>query len=50
MATKRCNCDANDEEQREDNGTLTYKPDLPVTAMLAGDTGQLYILDKQLSQ
>ncbi|XP_025110684.1 A disintegrin and metalloproteinase with thrombospondin motifs adt-1-like isoform X2 [Pomacea canaliculata] len=31
-----CNCDSNDDVWREDSGNLTYKPDLPVTAFVAG--------------
>ncbi|RUS87810.1 hypothetical protein EGW08_004409 [Elysia chlorotica] len=35
----KCNCDANDEVWRQDDGYLTYKDDLPVYAFVAGDTG-----------
>lgn len=34
-----CNCDANDDVWRYDEGYLTDKYDLPVTAVHAGDTG-----------
>ncbi|KAL8625610.1 hypothetical protein ACOMHN_043885 [Nucella lapillus] len=34
-----CNCDANDDTWRSDEGFLTFKEDLPVTAFVAGDTG-----------
>ena len=36
----KCNCDANDEVLREDVGHVSYKPDLPITMFLAGDTGE----------
>ncbi|XP_067679122.1 A disintegrin and metalloproteinase with thrombospondin motifs adt-1-like isoform X3 [Haliotis asinina] len=39
--TLKCNCDINDDVWREDSGYLSYKPDLPVTEFLAGDTGGL---------
>ncbi|GFN97240.1 sco-spondin [Plakobranchus ocellatus] len=35
----KCNCDANDEVWRQDDGYITYKDDLPVYAFVAGDTG-----------
>ncbi|KAI0228003.1 hypothetical protein LSAT2_021491 [Lamellibrachia satsuma] len=35
----RCNCDINDAQWRLDEGDLTFKPDLPVSAFHAGDTG-----------
>ena len=35
----KCNCDANDEVLRKDEGYLEYKLDLPVTQFRAGDTG-----------
>ena len=34
-----CNCDANDEEWREDSGLLTDKTRLPVKELRFGDTG-----------
>ncbi|XP_013380180.1 SCO-spondin [Lingula anatina] len=34
-----CNCDANDNVWRVDDGYITHKPDLPVTKIFAGDTG-----------
>ena len=36
---KRCNCDKNDPEWREDSGYLTDKNTLPVTELRFGDTG-----------
>ena len=36
---KRCNCDQNDEEWREDSGLLTDKSTLPVTELKFGDVG-----------
>lgn len=36
-----CNCDANDEEWREDSGFLTIKSDLPVIQLRFGDTGAI---------
>ncbi|GFS05116.1 SCO-spondin [Elysia marginata] len=36
----KCNCDANDEVWRQDDGYLTFKDDLPVFAFVAGDTGR----------
>lgn len=35
-----CNCDQNDNIWRFDDGDLTFKQDLPVTAFVAGDTGK----------
>ncbi|XP_071117872.1 A disintegrin and metalloproteinase with thrombospondin motifs adt-1-like isoform X3 [Haliotis cracherodii] len=37
--TLACNCDMNDDVWREDSGYLSYRPDLPVTEFIAGDTG-----------
>jgi len=37
---ERCNCDANDNTWRVDEGYLSYKPDLPVSFFRAGDTGR----------
>ena len=34
-----CNCDSNDSVLRYDNGTVTKKSDLPLTAFYTGDTG-----------
>ncbi|XP_033738097.1 SCO-spondin-like isoform X2 [Pecten maximus] len=34
-----CNCDINDNVIRKDFGNITYKPDLPLRAFCAGDTG-----------
>lgn len=42
--SKPCNCDANDNVLRQDAGYVTNKPDLPITAFYAGDTGRIYIL------
>ena len=39
-----CNCDANDNVLREDSGYITNKPDLPVTAFYAGDTGNTRVI------
>ncbi|KAK7100724.1 hypothetical protein V1264_023622 [Littorina saxatilis] len=36
-----CNCDQNDNIWRFDDGDLTFKQDLPVTAFVAGDTGDM---------
>jgi hypothetical protein len=36
---KRCNCDFNDENLREDSGFLTDKNTLPVKQLRFGDTG-----------
>ena len=35
-----CNCDSNSDEWEQDDGYLTYKPHLPVTKMVFGDTGK----------
>ncbi|GFO43763.1 contactin-associated protein-like 5, partial [Plakobranchus ocellatus] len=34
----KCNCDANDNVWRKDDGFLTYKDDLPVYSFVSGDT------------
>ncbi|GFS05101.1 SCO-spondin-like [Elysia marginata] len=34
----KCNCDANDLVWRQDEGDLTFKDDLPVSAFVSGDT------------
>ncbi len=39
-----CNCDANDDQWRQDAGYLTHKDDLPVYSVEAGDTGRLYMI------
>lgn len=39
-AASRCNCDVNDQAWRRDEGFLTKKEDLPVSMILAGDTGE----------
>ena len=47
----KCNCDLNDDVWREDSGYVSYKPDLPLTAVRGGDTGTndiSYITDRQL--
>ena len=36
--TRRCNCDTNDKEWREDSGLLTNKTHLPVRQLRFGDT------------
>ncbi|XP_069128273.1 SCO-spondin-like isoform X2 [Argopecten irradians] len=36
-----CNCDINDNVVRKDFGNITYKPDLPLRAFCAGDTGNV---------
>ena len=38
-----CNCDINDNQWRQDDGYLTFKDDLPVSAFVAGDTGRNYL-------
>ena len=38
-ADARCNCDANDNVMRRDEGYLTDARDIPITAFFAGDTG-----------
>lgn len=35
----KCNCDANDNVLRSDNGFVTRKMDLPITSINTGDTG-----------
>ncbi|XP_050406004.2 uncharacterized protein LOC126821595 [Patella vulgata] len=35
----KCNCENNDEQLRVDEGYIRYKEDLPITAILVGDTG-----------
>ena len=35
----KCNCDSNDNVLRYDNGTVTTKSDLPLTAFYTSDTG-----------
>ncbi|XP_055957472.1 multiple epidermal growth factor-like domains protein 6 isoform X2 [Patella vulgata] len=35
----KCNCDKNDDRLRVDEGYIRYKEDLPITAVLVGDTG-----------
>ena len=35
----KCNCDANDNVLRHDNGLVTRKSDLPLTSISTGDTG-----------
>ena len=35
-----CHCDANDLVWRSDEGYITHRPDLPVKAFCAGDTGE----------
>ncbi len=37
--SKKCNCDKNDQQWRMDEGYVTYKDVLPITAMHGGDTG-----------
>ena len=44
----KCNCDANDDVMRKDEGYLEYKLDLPVTQFLAGDTGELIYYRKEI--
>ena len=39
-----CNCDANDEVEREDSGFITNKHLLPIAAVFVGDTGMLPVL------
>ena len=38
----KCNCDSNDNVLRYDNGTVTTKSDLPLTAFYTSDTGSSY--------
>ncbi|KAK6181246.1 hypothetical protein SNE40_009140 [Patella caerulea] len=38
----RCNCEKNDNVWRADEGFIRYKEDLPITAILLGDTGSSY--------
>jgi contactin associated protein 1 len=40
---KRCQCDANDQELREDYGYIEEKADLPLTTFYAGDTGRIIL-------
>lgn len=42
-----CNCDANDQEWRQDGGYLSHKEDLPVSAIHAGDTGSTALEDNE---
>lgn len=44
-----CNCDANDNVWRHDEGDLTFKQDLPVTAFVAGDTGKVGLSAERFS-
>ncbi len=37
--SKKCNCDANDSQWRTDEGYITKREVLPITAISAGDTG-----------
>ena len=38
-----CNCDANDNVWRTDEGFLRYKPHLPVKEVRVGDTGESFL-------
>ena len=38
-ASTKCNCDANDNDLREDSGYLNIKEDLPIEEVVTGDTG-----------
>ena len=38
-----CNCDLNDNVNRTDSGYIKYKPDLPISAFCAGDTGSFIL-------
>ena len=42
MAGTKCNCDANDDVLRYDDGYLDDTPILPIHTFKAGDTGQQY--------
>jgi len=42
IPSKKCNFDENDYNWREDEGLVTKKEDLPITAMNAGETGSSY--------
>ena len=39
----RCNCDMNDQVWRNDSGYIDFKLDLPLTGVMAGDTGKFSI-------
>ncbi len=42
VSSRQCNCDADDEVWRKDEGFVTKKVDLPIVAVTAGDTGSTF--------